>query len=233
MPKIRVLPKPPALIVFDFDGVMTDNAVYVDQDGREMVRCHRGDGLGIDMLKKAGIPMCILSTETNPVVAARGDTPHTASYANTRTYMEKKGIRPASDLIAAHVPYPQSRSNSIAAYAFYEEAVREFGQKRFREHTGMVFTCHAAPLWAYTAERAVPCDMPFYYMNCRHYDRKVYYDAMLREKDKGTLQPFFCINDAGAAKTQNWQEDMLGFLEAYCLKPSAFELKGRHGARET
>ncbi|AWK90245.1 acylneuraminate cytidylyltransferase (plasmid) [Azospirillum thermophilum] len=66
-----VLPQRPALIVFDFDGVMTDNRVTVGEDGSEMVRCSRGDGLGIDRLRKAGVPMLVLSTERNPVVAAR------------------------------------------------------------------------------------------------------------------------------------------------------------------
>lgn len=59
------------LVVFDFDGVFTDNTVYVDETGRETVRCHRGDGLGISMLRQTNLPMVILSTETNPVVAAR------------------------------------------------------------------------------------------------------------------------------------------------------------------
>lgn len=59
------------LIVFDFDGVMTDNRVYVFEDGREAVQCNRGDGLGMDMLRSAGVPMILLSTETNPVVTAR------------------------------------------------------------------------------------------------------------------------------------------------------------------
>ena len=61
----------PQLIVFDFDGVFTDNSVYVFEDGREMVRCSRADGLGLDMLQRRGVPAVILSTETNPVVAAR------------------------------------------------------------------------------------------------------------------------------------------------------------------
>ena len=60
-----------SLLVFDFDGVMTDNAVYVFEDGREAVRCHRGDGLGITMLHQLGLPMLVLSTERNPVVQAR------------------------------------------------------------------------------------------------------------------------------------------------------------------
>ncbi len=59
------------LIVFDFDGVMTDNRVIVDQSGAESVVCHRGDGLGVDQLKRAGIQMIVLSTESNPVVACR------------------------------------------------------------------------------------------------------------------------------------------------------------------
>ena len=33
------------LVAFDFDGVFTDNMVYVLEDGSEAVRCYRGDGL--------------------------------------------------------------------------------------------------------------------------------------------------------------------------------------------
>lgn len=63
--------EPIRLVVTDFDGVLTDDAVWVDQDGREQVRCHRGDGYGVGLLKKAEIDVCVLSTEKNPVVAAR------------------------------------------------------------------------------------------------------------------------------------------------------------------
>lgn len=59
------------LLVLDFDGVMTDNRVLVDQDGREAVWVHRGDGWGIAGLREAGVPVVVISTETNPVVAAR------------------------------------------------------------------------------------------------------------------------------------------------------------------
>jgi YrbI family 3-deoxy-D-manno-octulosonate 8-phosphate phosphatase len=59
------------LIVFDFDGVMTDNRVLVHQSGEESVWCHRGDGLGIARLQEAGFEVLVLSTENNPVVAAR------------------------------------------------------------------------------------------------------------------------------------------------------------------
>jgi N-acylneuraminate cytidylyltransferase len=59
------------LVVFDFDGVMTDNAVWVGEGGQERVRCDRADGLGIDRLRAAEVPMLVVSTERHPVVAAR------------------------------------------------------------------------------------------------------------------------------------------------------------------
>ncbi|WP_441280338.1 KdsC family phosphatase [Tardiphaga sp. 862_B3_N1_1] len=57
--------------MFDFDGVFTDNTVYVSQDGTESVRCWRSDGLGLSRVRSAGVKMLIISTETNPVVTAR------------------------------------------------------------------------------------------------------------------------------------------------------------------
>jgi 3-deoxy-D-manno-octulosonate 8-phosphate phosphatase KdsC-like HAD superfamily phosphatase len=54
-----------SLIVYDFDGVMTDNRVYVDQSGNEMVQVNRADGLGISEIKKIGIQQIIISTEKN------------------------------------------------------------------------------------------------------------------------------------------------------------------------
>jgi len=60
-------------IIFDFDGVLTDNSVLLDENGKEHVRCHRGDGLGFDVLRKLGTTVVILSTETNPIVSARAE----------------------------------------------------------------------------------------------------------------------------------------------------------------
>lgn len=58
-------------IVFDFDGVFTDNHVYVAEDGSESVRCWRSDGLGIRKLEHIGVGAAIISTEVNPVVLHR------------------------------------------------------------------------------------------------------------------------------------------------------------------
>lgn len=69
--RLGVLPKRIGAVVFDFDGVFTDNGVVVLQDGREAVVCSRFDGMGITQLRKTGVPMLVLSTEQNPVVTAR------------------------------------------------------------------------------------------------------------------------------------------------------------------
>jgi len=61
------------LIIYDFDGVMTDNKVYVDQDGNETVRVNRADGVGVSEIKKMGVKQIIMSTETNPVVTKRAE----------------------------------------------------------------------------------------------------------------------------------------------------------------
>lgn len=67
----EALPHPVLGVVFDFDGVFTDDRVLVDEQGQEAVYCSRRDGLGIEMLRKAGLPMLVISKESNPVVARR------------------------------------------------------------------------------------------------------------------------------------------------------------------
>lgn len=64
-------------IVMDFDGVFTDNAVLLNEDGRESVLCSRSDGLAFDILRKFcklnswDLTYFVLSKEKNPVVLTR------------------------------------------------------------------------------------------------------------------------------------------------------------------
>lgn len=58
-------------VVLDFDGTQTDDRVWVGADGSEQVAVHRGDGMGVAALRRAGVDVLILSTETHPVVSAR------------------------------------------------------------------------------------------------------------------------------------------------------------------
>ena len=59
------------LAVFDFDGVFTDNRVWVDEHGAELLAFSRSDGLGLRRLEEVGVRPLILSMEQNPIVAAR------------------------------------------------------------------------------------------------------------------------------------------------------------------
>ena len=66
--KDQALPK---VIFTDFDGCLTDDRVWLNQEGEEFVAANRKDGLAINRLKKLGIQVVITSTETNKVVSAR------------------------------------------------------------------------------------------------------------------------------------------------------------------
>jgi 3-deoxy-D-manno-octulosonate 8-phosphate phosphatase (KDO 8-P phosphatase) len=59
-------------LIFDFDGVLTDNSVFVNDKGEEFVKCNRGDGLAFEDLKRLGLRSFIVSAEKNKVVEARG-----------------------------------------------------------------------------------------------------------------------------------------------------------------
>ncbi|RME86815.1 MAG: N-acylneuraminate cytidylyltransferase, partial [Anaerolineae bacterium] len=67
----RPMPERVALLVLDFDGVLTDNRVWTDQEGRESVASNRSDSHGLELLRRAGIEAVVISKERNPVVAAR------------------------------------------------------------------------------------------------------------------------------------------------------------------
>jgi YrbI family 3-deoxy-D-manno-octulosonate 8-phosphate phosphatase len=67
----KPLPEQVELIVFDFDGVFTDNRVWVDETGRESVAANRSDSHILRRVREAGIDMVVISTEVNPVVSAR------------------------------------------------------------------------------------------------------------------------------------------------------------------
>jgi YrbI family 3-deoxy-D-manno-octulosonate 8-phosphate phosphatase len=68
----RTIPPDVKLLVLDFDGVITDNRVWVDEQGHERVVASRADSMGLNLLRKeTAIQVMVISTETNPVVTAR------------------------------------------------------------------------------------------------------------------------------------------------------------------
>ena len=60
-------------LIFDFDGVLTNNLVTIDSDGNEFVSCSRADGLAFDVLRKSNKAVFIVSTEKNKIVQSRAD----------------------------------------------------------------------------------------------------------------------------------------------------------------
>lgn len=77
------------IVVFDFDGVFTDNHVYVDSDGKETVMCSRDDGIGLEMLRTNGITPIVLSSESNAVVQARCKKLDVPCFSGIRNKLEK------------------------------------------------------------------------------------------------------------------------------------------------
>lgn len=68
---MKIILKDIDVIIYDFDGVLTNNKVFIFEDGKEAVLCDRSDGWAIGKIKEAGILQVILSTETNSVVSVR------------------------------------------------------------------------------------------------------------------------------------------------------------------
>lgn len=102
------------LVAFDFDGVFTDNMVYVFQDGTEAVRCFRGDGIGLQALEGMGIDVVIISSETNPVVSARSrklGVRCVQSCENKRTALE--AISQEKGLSLAQVAFVGNDTNDL------------------------------------------------------------------------------------------------------------------------
>jgi YrbI family 3-deoxy-D-manno-octulosonate 8-phosphate phosphatase len=104
-------------LVTDFDGVHTDDGAYVDEDGNEQVRIHRGDGMGISRLVKSGIPMMILSKERNPVVTRRAEklSVDVAQGIDAKAPILEAWIT-ANDLDPARVAYVGNDINDLEAF---------------------------------------------------------------------------------------------------------------------
>lgn len=119
------------LIAFDFDGVFTDNGVYVFEDGREAVKCTRADGIGLAKLRRLGVEAVIISSEVNPVVGKRA---------------EKLGL-----------PYVHGCEDKRAALAaFLEERGLSFAQAAYVGNDINDFSCLTAVLLPIVVEDAHP-----------------------------------------------------------------------------
>jgi N-acylneuraminate cytidylyltransferase len=114
----RAFPQKVSLLVMDFDGVMTDDRVWVDAEGNEMVAANRGDGLGLERLRKlTDIQITVISKETNRVVAARCkklDIPLFQGVDEKLEALEK--LLKQSGMLAAEVIYIGNDLNDLPCF---------------------------------------------------------------------------------------------------------------------
>lgn len=114
-----VIAKKIKVIVTDFDGVLTDNRVYLNENGEESVACNRGDGWGINLLKNAGYKVACLSTEKNPVVAMRCEKLQIPYWQGLENKLETlKALLHKNDYVADQCLYIGNDTNDAACLEY-------------------------------------------------------------------------------------------------------------------
>jgi len=133
----KQMPEIIKLIICDFDGVVTDNSVITDQDGKESVLASRSDSMHIKTLKEKGIEMMILSSEPNNVVQARAKKMGVESIHGIgmqdkgrvmREILEKKNIKAENVIYIGNdlndLPCFEIAGWSVAVADAYPEVIR-------------------------------------------------------------------------------------------------------------
>jgi N-acylneuraminate cytidylyltransferase len=113
----RAFPKDVRLLVLDFDGVLTDNRVWVNEEGREQIAANRSDGLGFKMLKETGIAAAVISMEQSPVVAKRCEKlgiPYRAGIENKQQVL--KELIDENGLTSENVIYIGNDTNDLPCF---------------------------------------------------------------------------------------------------------------------
>lgn len=131
------MPEKIDMIISDFDGVLTDNRVWVDQDGTETVAANRSDSIRIRDMREAGIDVIILSSEVNRVVEARAkkmgvEAIHGISLRDKgrvmREILEKKNVKAENVVFIGNdlndLPCFEVAGWSVAVADAYPEVIR-------------------------------------------------------------------------------------------------------------
>ena len=133
----RPMPKKVELIICDFDGVITDNRVWTDQDGEESIAAYRSDSLRVKEMSAMGIEVMILSSEPNPVVAVRAkkmgvEAIHWVGIQDKgrvmREVLERKNVRAENTIYIGNdlndLPCFEIAGWSVAVADAYSEVIR-------------------------------------------------------------------------------------------------------------
>ncbi|MDP1715455.1 MAG: acylneuraminate cytidylyltransferase [Anaerolineales bacterium] len=133
----RSMPEHIKLIICDFDGVVTDNLVLTDENGKETVSASRSDSMHINKLREMGIETMILSSEPNPVVKARAKKMGVEAIHNVglqdkgramREILEQKNIKAENVIYIGNdlndLPCFEIAGWSVAVADAYPEVIR-------------------------------------------------------------------------------------------------------------
>jgi YrbI family 3-deoxy-D-manno-octulosonate 8-phosphate phosphatase len=133
----KAMPETIKLVICDFDGVITDNLVITDQDGRESIVASRSDSMHIKTLRAKGIELMILSSEPNPVVMARAkkigvEAIHGVGMQDKgrvmREVLEQKNIKPENVIYVGNdlndLPCFEVGGWNVAVADAYPEVIR-------------------------------------------------------------------------------------------------------------
>tara|TARA_A100001388_G_scaffold271054_1_gene249318 strand:- start:1890 stop:2354 length:465 start_codon:yes stop_codon:yes gene_type:complete len=116
------------LLISDFDGVFTDNSVFISENGIESVRCNRSDGIGISLLKESGVEFIVCSSEKVNIAKYRANKIGFESFVDVknkgyfiRNYLSKKSFNPSN------VAYIGNDINDLSAFdsVGYKIAVKD------------------------------------------------------------------------------------------------------------
>lgn len=113
----RPMPENIQLLVMDFDGVLTDNRVWVNQDGVEEVAAYRSDSYGLGLLHMAGVETLVISKEVNLVVAARCNkmkVPYLQGIDDKETALRK--VLAEKEIDAANVVFVGNDVNDLPGF---------------------------------------------------------------------------------------------------------------------
>ena len=199
---------------------LAEHYIYLNDDVFLARHCRKSE-----FFTPNGLPMAFVDWRARRLFGYKfTKTPHAQSYFNTLRILEQRGVATDPAFITAHGPYPQTRTNACAAFAFYQDIIEGFAHNRFRTTAEVAFYSHALPLWIYGQKRLVPCDERYYYVQTRRRDRLAYYKAILHAKAEHAAPLFFCINDVGNnSPDTRWQDDLHTLLTTYYPQSSPFE----------
>lgn len=197
---------------------LSEHYIYFNDDFLLTNHCAKGD-----FFTSNGMPFIFCDWKRSRLAGyqKRGSA-NAASFYNVLDYMAAHSSSRVVPVITAHIPCPMSRDAASRAFAFFQRAIEGFSSHRFRGMDEMAFYCHAAPIFACNAGEAAPCDVPYYYLNVKRPDRRLYYSALLRRNSKSPL--FACLNDVpDKTWTERWESDMRRFLSSFLPRASKFE----------